>query len=219
MKTIFTLSALLFAICSFAQTTPGRSIPHGQNTSKSKISAPPKDKIVSIDTVTEKDTSKENKEPRYYYISGNMNVFVNTKGSIAQRISPSIEFGRTYGIFDIGLATGRLNSLKGSSDTSTYLEFRPTINIFSKGRFAESLCLGAGYIFGAKQGLMTEICNGINFNISEYLAIAVLQGYIFIDGSNSNRSTQYMGINVTYNFLKPHSVNKQRKRAALINDN
>jgi hypothetical protein len=219
MKIIFTLSALLFTICSFAQTTPGRSIPHGQNPSKPKIIVPPKDKIVSKDTVTEKDTSKENKEPRYFYISGNMNVFVNTKGSIAQRVSPSVEFGRTYGIFDIGLATGRLNSLKGSGDTSTYLEFRPTINIFSKGRFAESLCLGAGYIFAAKQGLMTEICNAINFNISEYLAIAVLQGYIFIDGTNSSRSTQYMGINITYNFLKPHSVNKQRKRAILISDN
>jgi hypothetical protein len=218
MKIIFTLSGLLFAICSFAQTTPGRGIPHGQNNSKPKIATPSKDKIVSKDTVIEKDTSKENKEPRYFYISGNLNVFVNTKGSIGKRISPSVEFGRTYGIFDIGLATGRL-SLKGRSDTSTYMEFRPTINIFSKGRFAESLCLGGGYIFGAKQGLMTEICNGINFNISENLALAVLQGYIFIDGTNSSRSTQYFGINVTYNFIKPHSVNKQRKRATLVGDN
>jgi len=99
-----------------------------------------------------------------------------------------------------------------------FVEFRPTINIFSKGRFAEALCLGGGYVFKAKQGMMTEICNSINFNISETVAVAVLQGYYFFDGTNSSRSTQYMGFNITYNFLKKHSVNKQRKKAAIVND-
>ncbi|MDF2435084.1 MAG: hypothetical protein JWP44_4715 [Mucilaginibacter sp.] len=231
MKLLFTIVILLNTICLFAQNVPGRAIPpHGQNTSNPKKTPPPKapspkdtqslqTKIANKDTVIEKDTSKENKEPRYFYMSANVNVFVNTKGGFGKRVSTSVEFGRTYGIFDIGLATGRLNSISKGSDTSMYLEFRPTINIFSKGRFAESLCLGGGYVFGAKQGLMTEICNGINFNVSTVFAIAVLQGYIFFDGTNSSRSTQYMGINVTYNFLKNHSVNKQRKKAALISDN
>jgi len=170
------------------------------------------------DTTIESDTSKENKEPRYFYLSVNGNIFVNTKGGAAKRFSPSVEFGRTYGIFDIGLATGRLNSL-ANRDTSRYIEIRPTINVFSKGRFAESICLGAGYVFSAKQGLMSEICNGINFNVSTTFAIAMLQGYMFFDGTNSSRSTQYIGINLTYNFLKPHSVNKQRKKAAIVSDN
>jgi len=171
------------------------------------------------DTVIESDTSKENKEPRYYYLSVNADVFVNTKGGAAKRFSPAAEFGRTYGIFDLGLATGRTNSVSSGSDTSRYLELRPTINIFSAGRFAEGLCLGGGYVFGAKQALMTEICNSINFNISTTIAVAVTQGYYFFDGTNSSRSTQYMGFAFTYNFLRPHSVNKQRKKAALIKEN
>ena len=132
---------------------------------------------------------------------------------------PSVGFGRTYGIFDIGLATGRVNSLSLGSDTTRYLEFRPTINIFSKGRFAEALCLGGGYVFKAKQGLMTEVCNSINFNISETVALAVVQGYFYFDGTNSSRGTQYMGFNITYNFLRKHSVNIQRKKKALVSDN
>jgi hypothetical protein len=171
------------------------------------------------DTTIESDTSKENKEPRYFYLSLNSNAFVNTHGGFARRFSPSAEVGRTYGIFDIGLATGFINVLKGAADSAHYLELRPTINVFSKGRFAESLCLGAGGVFGAKQALMSEICNGINFNISAELAIAMLQGYVFFDGTNSSRSTQYIGLNITYNFLKPHSVNKQRKKAAIVSDN
>ncbi len=171
------------------------------------------------DTTIESDTSKENKEPRYFYVSMIANAFVNARGGFARRFSPAVEVGRTYGIFDIGIATGFMNVLKGGSDTAHYLELRPTINVFSKGRFAESLCLGAGGVFGAKQALMTEICNGINFNISANSAIALLQGYIFLDGTNSSRSTQYFGLSFTYNFLKPHSVNKQRKKAAIVSDN
>ena len=109
--------------------------------------------------------------------------------------------------------------LSSGGDTTHYVEFRPTINIFSKGRFAEALCLGGGYVFKAKQGLMTEICNSINFNISEVVAVAVVQGYYYFDGTNSSRSTQYMGFNLTYNFLKKHGTNIARKRKALLSDN
>lgn len=193
------------------------------NASKAKAPDPaashPKNKTAAKDTVMETDTSKENKEPQYFYVSVNTNVFVNSKGGFAKRFSPSVEVGRTYGIFDIGLATGKTNTLSSGSDTTQYLEFRPTINIFSKGRFAEALCLGGGYVFGAQQGLMTEVCNSINFNISETVAVAVVQGYFYYDGTNSSRGTQYMGFNLTYNFLRKHSVNIQRKKAAIISDN
>jgi len=213
MKIIFTFLFLLCVLCSFAQNT--NVIP---NVSKAFI-AHPQPKKTAKDTVVESDTSKENKEPRYFYITASTDIFVNTKGGVAKRFSPSVEFGRTYGIFDIGLATGRLNSLNSGGDTTRFIEFRPTINIFSKGRFAEGLCLGGGYVFKAKQGLMTEICNSINFNITEKVALAVIQGYYFFDGTNSSRSTQYMGFTLTYNFLKNHSVNKQRKKAAIVSDN
>ncbi|MDB5135472.1 MAG: hypothetical protein JWP37_2075 [Mucilaginibacter sp.] len=213
MKTFFTTILLLSTMLAFAQSNS--VIP---NISKTMLHQS-QNKTANKDTVIEKDTSKENKEPRNFYISANTNVFVNSRGGAAKRFSPSVEFGRTYGIFDIGLATGRLNSLNSGGDTTRFLEFRPTINIFSKGRFAEALCLGGGYVLKAKQGMMTEICNSINFNISETVAVAVLQGYYFFDGTNSSRSTQYMGFSFTYNFLKKHSVNMQRKKKSIINDN
>ena len=72
------------------------------------------------------------------------------------------EFGRTFGIFDIGLMIGRLNLTKGA-DSIYFTEILPTINVFSKGRFSEALTLGAGYVFGAKQNFLTEITNSINF--------------------------------------------------------
>jgi hypothetical protein len=212
MRGIFTGILLLAALSLFAQTNPAVPI-----TSKALIHHGSSKKAVR-DTVVEKDTSKENKEPRYFYVSATTNIFVSTRGGFAKRFSPSVEFGRTYGIFDIGLAAGQLNFLAPGMDTTRFLEFRPTINIFSKGRFSEGLCLGGGYIFKAKQGLMTEISNSINFNISTNVTVAVLQGYVFIDGTNSNRNTQYYGFSFTYNFLRSHSVNKQRKKEAIVSD-
>ena len=203
MRIYFTLLVTLITLSASAQRNPGQSLP--------------KALIARKDTVIESDTSKENKEPRYYYISLLTDIYVNTHGGFAKRFGPAVEFGRTYGIFDIGLAAGRLSSL--GKDTSTFIELRPTINVFSAGRFAEGLCLGGGYVFGAKQGLMTEICNSINFNITTKTAIAITQGYVFFDGTNSNRSGQYMGFTLTYNFLQSHSVNNQRKKAAITKDN
>ena len=211
MKLYLTTVIGLLAVSAFAQNpvtnVTKALIPHAQHR-----------KIAGKDTVIESDTSKENKEPRYFYYSVLADFLVNTKGGFGKRFSPGFEFGRTYGIFDIGLGLGRYSSLRSASDTAWYIEFRPTINIFSAGRFAEGLLLGAGYVFGAKQALMTEICNSINFNISTNVAIAVTQGYLFFDGTNSSRSGQYFGFSFTYNFLRPHSVNKQRKKAAIMGD-
>lgn len=211
MKYSFILILLLFPIIVYAQN------PSVLPTLGKAMAGSAKKKITHKDSVTESDTTKENKEPRYFYLSLNTDVFVNTRGGFSKRFSPALEFGRTYGIFDIGLATGKTNIF--NKDTTQYIEFRPTINIFSKRRFAEGLCLGGGYVFGAKQGLMTEICNSINFNISETVAVAVVQGYYFFDGTNNSRSAQYMGFALTYNFLRNHSVNKQRKKKSLVSDN
>jgi hypothetical protein len=168
---------------------------------------------------SKKDTSVNKKEPSYFYLAVNTNVFVNTKGGFSKRFSPSLEFGRTYDIFDVGLATGRLSSLSSESDTTRFLEFRPTINIFTKGRFSEALALGAGYVFKAKQSLMTEICNSINFNVSPIWTIAVQQGYYFFDGIGGGRSTQFMGFNLTYNFFKKSENISQQRKKGLFGDN
>ena len=213
MRLTFTLFICFFTGAVFGQNSPVTTVTKALNPHAHQKT------VAGKDTVIESDTTKENKEPQYFYLSVNTDVFVNTTGGVAKRFSPAFEFGRTYGIFDFGLAAGKFSSLSSGSDTVHYIEFRPTINIFSSGRFAEGLCLGGGYVFKAKQGLMTEICNSINFNVSTTVALAVTQGYYFFDGTNSSRSTQYMGFSFTYNFLLKHSVNEQRKKKALVNTN
>lgn len=170
--------------------------------------------ILNAAVYAQADSTKE-KEPRYFYLAANVNVSTNTIGTISKRAQPSFEYGRTYGIFDIGVAVGHLNFL--NSDSSWFIEFRPTINIFSKGRFSEGLCLGFGYKIKSEQKLMTEICNSINFNITNKWSISILQGYYYFDGVQSNSTSQFFGLNLTHNFLNKNSVNFQRKTRSLLN--
>jgi hypothetical protein len=216
MRITFTLLLSVFSLTLFAQ---GATVAPSMARALFSHGSTPKSTAATKDTVIESDTTRENKEPQYFYLSVNTDVFVAAKGGVANRFSPAVEFGRTYGIFDLGLASGVTNSLSKGNDTSHYIELRPTINIFSKGRFNQGLCLGAGYMFNAKQAFMTEICNSINFNITTTVTVAITQGYYFFDGTNNSRSTQYVGFSLTYNFLKEHSTNNRRKRAAILNDN
>jgi len=160
------------------------------------------------------NAQEREKEPHYNYLSLATSVFTNTTGSFNEKIFMTAEFGRTFGIFDIGLMVGRLSLLH--SDTSFFMEALPTINVFSKGRFSEALTLGAGYVFGAKQNFLTEITNSINFAPSNKLIITVYQGNYFFDGKLSTSKAQFMGLSFTFNFIKKDSkIDAQRKKSLL----
>ena len=71
----FYILFVLITYTSFAQNIP--PIPA---VTKAVIARPPSAQKTHKDTVIESDTSKENKEPRYFYVSVNTDVFVNTTG-------------------------------------------------------------------------------------------------------------------------------------------
>jgi hypothetical protein len=166
------------------------------------------------------DTSQvREKEAHYNYMTASFLVYTNTAGSFNQKTFFSIEAGRTYGIFDIGFAVGRLNMVASGHgiDSNWFAEVRPTINVFSKGRFSESLTLGAGHVFNARLNFITEITNCINFSPNNNITISVCQGNYFLDGSESTSRAQFMGLSLTYNLIKKNSEVDKKKGKSLIN--
>lgn len=97
------------------------------------------------------------------------------------------------------------------------LKILSTINVFSKGKFSQALTLGAGHVFGAKQNFLTEFTNSINFAPSDRLVLTVYQGNYFFDGKLSTSKAQFMGLSVTFNFIKPNSKTEQLRRKSLLN--
>lgn len=160
-------------------------------------------------------SQKREKEAHYYYFSLGTCVYTNAPGTFNEKVFMTTEFGRTFGIFDIGIMLGRLNLNR--SDTSWFTEVLSTINVFSKGRFSEALTLGAGYGFGAKQNFLTEITNSINFAPNNKLVITVFQGNYFFDGKLSTSKAQFMGLSITFNFIKENSKTEQLRKKSLLN--
>ena len=155
------------------------------------------------------------KEPHYNYLTVSTSVFTNAIGTFNQKAFFSAEAGRTFGIFDIGLSLGKLNLTK--SDSSSFAEVLPTINVFSKGRFSEALTLGAGHIFNRKENFLTEITNSINYAPTNRLVFTVYQGNYFFDGKLSTSRAQFMGLSVTFNFIKKGSDTDSLRRKSLFN--
>jgi hypothetical protein len=160
-------------------------------------------------------SQKHEKEPEYNYLSLGANVMTNTIGSFKEKAFATAEFGRSFGIFDLGLMLGRLTFTK--SDSSWFSEIIPTINVFSKGRFSEALTLGAGYIFNSKDNFLTEITNSINFAPSNQLVVSISEGNYFFDGRRSTSKAQYFGLSVTYNFIPKNSRTNTLKKKSLLN--
>lgn len=158
---------------------------------------------------------EKEKEPHYNYLSFGTCVFTNAIGTFKEKVFLTTEFGRTFGIFDIGLMLGRLNLSKG--DSLFFTEIVPTINVFSKGRFSEALTLGIGHVYGAKQNLLTEITNSINYAPTNRIVLTVFQGNYFFDGKLSTSKAQFMGLSMTYNFIKKNSETSGLRKRSLLN--
>ncbi len=159
------------------------------------------------------------KEAHYNYISVGTSVFTNTAGTVNQKLFMTAEVGRTFGIFDIGIATGRLNLVpaKNGADSNWFAEILPTINVFSKGRFSEALTLGAGHIFHRKENFLTEVTNSINFAANNIIVITVFQGNYFFDGKFSTSKAQFMGLSITFNLIKKNTKTDTLRKKSLLN--
>lgn len=160
-------------------------------------------------------SQEREKEPHYIYLSLSTSVYTNAVGSVNEKLFMAAEVGKTFGIFDIGLCLGRLSWAK--TDSNWFAEILPTINVFSKGRFSEALTLGAGRIFNRKENFLTELTNSINFAPNNNFVITVYQGNYFFDGRSSTSKAQFMGLSVTYNFIKKGSQTDDKRRKSLFN--
>lgn len=162
---------------------------------------------------------KREQEPHYNYLTLSTSVFTNAIGTVNQKMFFAAEAGRTFGIFDIGLEAGRLNfvKVKKGLDSNWFAEILPTINVFSKGRFSEALTLGAGRIFNRKENFLTEITNSINFAPNNRLVITVYQGNYFFDGKLSTSRAQFMGLSITFSFIKKGTETDSKRRKSLLN--
>jgi hypothetical protein len=126
----------------------------------------------------------------------------NTIGTLGEKTNIAIELGKQWDVFSLGLDLGKTNLVK--SDTSlysgNYIEIRPNLNIFQQGKFTNTFTAGIGYVFGAKENLMTELTSGIEYAYTNNLHINVNFGQYYYNGRFTTESVTFFGIGVAYYF-------------------
>ncbi len=128
----------------------------------------------------------------------------NTSGTIADKSNLVIEIGKQWEVFSMGLDIGKttLSKVTGS-DTSIYLELRPSLNVFQEGKFTSTFTTGIGYIFRAKENLLTELTYGIEYSSSPKTHFNVFFGQYYYSGRVSASNVSFFGISAMF-YLKPN---------------
>lgn len=130
----------------------------------------------------------------------------NSEGTFAEKSNLSLEVGRQWDVFSLGLDVGKtsLGKVVGK-DTTGYLELRPNLNIFQQGKFTNTFTPGIGYIFNAKQDLVTELTSGIEYSYNASLHLNVYFGQYYYSGRYASSTTTFFGVSIMY-YFKPSAA-------------
>ena len=127
--------------------------------------------------------------------------FTNTPGTIPEKSNVALEMGQQWDVFSMGLDVGKTTLGKmPHSDTSFYLELRPNLNVFQQGKFTNTFTAGIGCIFNAKEYLITELTNGIEYSYSTKLHFNVFFGQYFYSGKASASDATFFGVSAAFYF-------------------
>ncbi|MFI5196163.1 MAG: hypothetical protein ACHQD8_03670 [Chitinophagales bacterium] len=135
----------------------------------------------------------------------------NSPGTLAEKANLSIEVGRQWDVFSLGLDMGMttLGKVDGR-DTAFYFEARPNLNIFQVGKFTNTFTPGIGVIFNAEENLMTELTYGIEYTWTPLIHINMVFGQYYYSGRKTASSVTFFGISIM-KYFAPY------KSKALIN--
>jgi hypothetical protein len=136
----------------------------------------------------------------------------NTAGTLADKSNLALEIGQQWDVFSLGLDLGQTTlSPIGKTDTGTYLELRPNLNVFQEGKFTNTFTAGIGYVFGAKNNLLTEVTYGIEYTCTPQVHFNVFFGNYYYSGRTAATTTSFFGISAAY-YFKPGKTSALLKR-------
>lgn len=143
-------------------------------------------------------------------------ALTNDAGTIAQKANVGIEVGKQWDVFSLGLVLGKTSLERQTArDSTTYLEIHPNLNIFQQGKFTNTITAGIGYIFNAKQYMITEFTSGIEYTVNPQFHINISFGQYYYSGRFTASSSTFWGISGMFYFFptNPKSlINKSKDK-------
>ena len=128
----------------------------------------------------------------------------NDPGLFSEKSNVSIEIGKQWDVFSIGIDYGLTNL--STLDTTSCIELRPNINVFQQGKFTNTFTAGIGYIFNSSENMMTELTSGIEYAANDQVHINISFGQYYYSGRYTSSQSTFFGLSLMYYFKD----NKQR---------
>jgi hypothetical protein len=160
--------------------------------------------IVKDSSATEKDSIAEVKSSWYgRTMFTALTTGSDTKGeNLSQRMTRNIEFGRSIGSVDIGLALGEFKHMAADSSGVKYSELRVSMDACQYGIFSNEISVGAGYVFNSKTPVMMEISSTLYAQVSDKFGIGFVFGNIDFVGDNEDSNKSFFGLYLRYGLIR-----------------
>lgn len=156
-------------------------------------------------------SAQSKQDSSVWYISPMYGLYTGS-GTLAKRSTFDVEIGKQWDVFSLGLDFGKNHfENKGAKDTTSYIEIRPSLNVFQQGKFTNTLTIGIGYIVNAQQNILTEFSTGIEFTPNPRFSYNVFFGTYYYSGLRSSGSQNFFGISMMA------YINNKRKFRGIFN--
>lgn len=138
----------------------------------------------------------------------------NTAGTVLDKSNIALEVGQQWDVFSLGVDIGKTTLTKITGrDTSTYIELRPNLNVFQQGKFTNTFTAGIGIVFAARQGLLTELTNGIEYAFNNRFHFNMVFGQYFYSGRTASDNATFFGVSAAF-YFNATTVGSILKKAA-----
>lgn len=132
------------------------------------------------------------------YVSGSYS-FYNSPGTFSQKSMGTLEVGRyVHNVATLGIAAG-VTSFSGGK---AYVEFRPSLIVWSSNQFSLSGTLGAGYIFDSPQSFLSEYTGTASYSFKNNMSVSVFAGGYKFSGKRISSDYTFVGTGLTINIPK-----------------
>lgn len=138
---------------------------------------------------------------------------------LSERITQNIEFGKSIGMVDIGLAIGKAKLINYTSDSylvdsniitqyqdhnenKLYIQGRLTMDACQYGIFSNEISVGAGYTFSKIMPVMLEISSTIFAQIGDNWGLGIVIGTYNFTGDNDDLNKSFTGLFLRYGLIR-----------------
>lgn len=131
-------------------------------------------------------------------------------GYLQDKIAQSFEIGLSHGVIDIGFCLGNYTQRR---DTTTFVEFKITMDAAQYGIYSNEFSLGFGHVFNSKTPLLLEASYTIMAQVDDNFGIGISTGYYDFAGDVYDLSKTYYGLFIRYGLMR--DMNGRLNRAKI----